>query len=45
VPKVQELRQLVLPNDPLPRADAIVAIGHLVNYLGDDAAVARTLPP
>lgn len=38
-----ELRQLVLPDDPLPRADAVVAIGHVLNYLGDEAAVARAL--
>ncbi len=41
VPEVKELRQLVLPDDPLPRADAVVAIGHVLNYLSDEAAVAR----
>jgi SAM-dependent methyltransferase len=36
-----ELRQLVLPDDPLPPADAVVSIGHVLNYLSDEAAVAR----
>jgi SAM-dependent methyltransferase len=35
----QEVRQLTLPDDPLPRADAIVAIGHPINYLPDAAAI------
>jgi SAM-dependent methyltransferase len=39
----QELRRLVLPDDPLPEADAIVAIGHPLNYLPDAAAVDRAL--
>ena len=41
----QEVRQLTLPIDPLPRADAIVAVGHPLNYLAsaqevDDALLA-----
>jgi SAM-dependent methyltransferase len=40
VPSV-ELRQLTLPDDPLPRADAVVSVGHVLNYLSDEAAVAR----
>jgi len=39
----QEVRQLVLPDDPLPQADAIVAIGHPLNYLADAAAIDRAL--
>ena len=39
----EEVRQLTLPDDPLPRADAIVAIGHPLNYLRDAAAVDRAL--
>jgi SAM-dependent methyltransferase len=39
----QEVRQLTLPDDPLPRADAIVAIGHPINYLPDAAAIDRAL--
>ena len=38
-----ELRQLTLPDDPVPTADAIVAIGHPLNYLPDSAAIDRTL--
>jgi len=33
-----EIRQLTLPRDPLPGADAIVAVGHPLNYLSDSAA-------
>jgi SAM-dependent methyltransferase len=39
----QEVRQLVLPDDPLPEADAIVAVGHPLNYLPDAEAVDRAL--
>jgi SAM-dependent methyltransferase len=39
----QELRQLTLPDDPLPQADAIVAIGHPLNYLPDAGAIDRGL--
>ena len=38
-----ELRQLALPDDPLPDADAIVAVGHPLNYLPDAAAIDRAL--
>lgn len=38
-----ELRQLALPDDPLPGADAIIAIGHPLNYLRDAAAIDRAL--
>ncbi len=36
-----ELRLLTLPDDPLPEADAIVGVGHAVNYLPDADAVDR----
>jgi SAM-dependent methyltransferase len=39
----QDVRQLVLPDDPLPEADAIVAVGHPLNYLPDAEAVDRAL--
>jgi SAM-dependent methyltransferase len=39
----EEIRQLTLPDDPLPDADAIVAVGHPINYLADAAAVDRAL--
>jgi SAM-dependent methyltransferase len=38
-----EVRQLTLPDDPLPPADAIVAVGHPVSYLPDEAAIDRAL--
>jgi SAM-dependent methyltransferase len=38
-----EVRQLTLPDDPLPQADAIVAVGHPLNYLPDAGAVDRAL--
>jgi SAM-dependent methyltransferase len=40
---VEELRQLTLPDDPLPGADAIVGVGHALNYLPDAAAIDRAL--
>jgi SAM-dependent methyltransferase len=38
-----ELRQLTLPDDPLPAADAVVAIGHPLNYLPAAEAINRSL--
>jgi SAM-dependent methyltransferase len=38
-----EVRQLTLPDDPLPEADAIVAVGHPFNYLPDIDAIERAL--
>jgi SAM-dependent methyltransferase len=38
-----DVRQLVLPDDPLPAADAIVSVGHVISYLSDAAAVDRAL--
>jgi SAM-dependent methyltransferase len=40
---VAEVRQLVLPDDPLPECDAVVSVGHVLSYLSDEAAVDRTL--
>ena len=47
-----ELYQLILPDDPLPDADAIVAAGHPLNYLASaeqiehaSIAIARALRP
>lgn len=47
-----EIRPLTLPDDPLPAADAIVAVGHPLNYLPDlqafdraVVAIARALRP
>jgi len=38
-----DLRRLRLPDDPLPEADAIVSVGHVISYLPDSAAVDRAL--
>lgn len=38
-----EVRRLTLPDDPIPRADAIVSVGHALNYLPDAAAIDRAL--
>jgi SAM-dependent methyltransferase len=38
-----ELRPLVLPDDPLPAVDAVVSVGHALNYLPDEAAIERAL--
>ena len=35
----EDVRVLVLPDDPLPDADAVVSVGHVVNYVGDRDAV------
>jgi len=40
-PGAEQLRPLVLPDDPIPAADAIVSVGHVLNYLPDEAAVDR----
>jgi SAM-dependent methyltransferase len=38
-----EIRQLVLPDDPIPEADAIVSIGHVLSYLPEAAEIDRAL--
>lgn len=38
-----EIEQLVLPDDSIPDADAIVSVGHVVSYLPDEPAVKRAL--
>jgi SAM-dependent methyltransferase len=40
---VEDLHQLTLPDDPIPAADAIVSVGHVLSYLPDEAAVDRAL--
>jgi SAM-dependent methyltransferase len=42
-PGAAEIRQITLPDDPLPEADAIVSIGHTISYLDDEAAIDRAL--
>jgi SAM-dependent methyltransferase len=39
----QEIRCLTLPDDAIPQADAIVSVGHVLNYLADEAAIERAL--
>jgi SAM-dependent methyltransferase len=43
VPDAEGLQRVVLPDDPIPPADAIVGVGHALNYLPDEAAVERAL--
>lgn len=43
VPDVDELRQIVLSDDALPPADAIVSVGHVLNYLPGHEAIRRAL--
>jgi SAM-dependent methyltransferase len=38
-----EIRPLTLPDDPIPAADAIVSVGHALNYLPTEAAIDRAL--
>jgi SAM-dependent methyltransferase len=40
---VEGLRQVALPHDPLPQADAIVAVGHPLSYLPDAQAIDQAL--
>lgn len=42
-PDAQEIRRLTLPDDPIPQADAIVSVGHALNYLPDAGAIDRAL--
>jgi SAM-dependent methyltransferase len=43
VPDAEEVRRVVLPDDPIPAADAIVGVGHALSYLPDETAVDRAL--
>lgn len=40
-PDADDVRQVRLPDDPIPDADAIVSVGHALNYLPDEAAIDR----
>jgi SAM-dependent methyltransferase len=42
-PGTEEIRRLTLPDDPVPDADAIVGVGHALNYLPDADAVEQAL--
>jgi SAM-dependent methyltransferase len=39
----EAIAELVLPDDPIPPADAIVSVGHVVSYLPDEDALDRAL--
>jgi SAM-dependent methyltransferase len=39
----EEIHRLVLPRDPIPEADAIVSVGHVLNYLPDEGAIEQAL--
>ena len=39
----QEIRVLVLPDDPIPEADAVISVGHVLSYLPDAWAIDRAL--
>ena len=43
VPDAEAVRHLTLPDDPLPPADAVVAVGHVLSYLPDVPSVMRAL--
>ncbi|MCY4030420.1 MAG: methyltransferase domain-containing protein [Acidobacteria bacterium] len=43
VPGAEAVRRLTLPDDPLPAADAVVSVGHVLSYLPDVPSVARAL--
>jgi SAM-dependent methyltransferase len=40
---VEDVGVLVLPDDALPSADAVVSVGHVVNYVGDRDAVLKAI--
>jgi SAM-dependent methyltransferase len=42
-PTAIELRRLTLPDDPIPMADAVVGIGHALNYLDEESQVEAAL--
>jgi len=42
-PGAVEMRQLTLPDDPIPQVDAIVSVGHMISYLPDELAARNVL--
>jgi len=42
-PGAEDVRRLVLPDEPIPPADAIVSVGHVLSYLADEDAIDRAL--
>jgi SAM-dependent methyltransferase len=43
VPGTVGIRRVTLPDDPVPPADAIVGVGHALNYLNDEAQVEQAI--
>jgi SAM-dependent methyltransferase len=39
----EDIRLLALPDDPIPECDAIVSVGHVLNYLSTADAIDRAL--
>jgi SAM-dependent methyltransferase len=39
----EDIRRLTLPDDPIPDADAIVSVGHVLSYLPDEDSIDRAL--
>jgi SAM-dependent methyltransferase len=42
-PEAEEFRRLTLPADPIPPTDAIVGVGHALNYLGTESELDAAL--
>ena len=42
-PGAEEIGRLTLPVDPMPAADAIVSVGHVLSYLPDEPAIERAI--
>jgi SAM-dependent methyltransferase len=42
-PEAEDVRQLRLPDDPIPSCDAVVSIGHVLSYLPDEESLHRAL--
>jgi SAM-dependent methyltransferase len=42
-PAAEDIRTLILPGDPLPPADAVVSVGHALNYLSSEQAIGQAL--
>lgn len=42
-PDAEDVRRVVLPDDPIPEADAVVGVGHALSYLADEESVERAL--
>jgi SAM-dependent methyltransferase len=43
VPGAADIRRLTLPGGPIPPAEAVVGVGHALNYLDDEAQVEEAL--